>query len=715
MSIIQTLRDKAAWIMTAAIAFALLVFVIEEGLRNKNMFGGSGNSLGKVNGTAIDRIDFEEKLKKLEVRYAQMGYPMDENSRMQQRDRLWNEMVENAVLDKEYDKLGLEVTDKELGDFLYGTNPPQDFSQRFTDPKTGRFDAGQAFQTVQQLRKQKNSPDYISFFGEYLPALVKFRKREKLETMMNNSVYAPKWLIEKTTAENSQIASISFVNVPYVTIPDSSVKVSDAEITDYVNKNKSLFKQEKAGGIEYVFFSGAPSKSDSTALHDQLEKTKDSFARTNNVNQFLQNENSRIQFYDSYIARKEIKIASIDTIIKSPVGTIFGPYLDGGSYVLARVVNTRQVPEHVKVRHILIATQQQTQSGQYTQVREESVAKKLADSIALAIKTGSNFDSLCAKFSDDGTKSTGGIYDSVVTGKMVPSFNDFIFTNPVGSKGVVQTEFGYHYIEVLSQKGSVTGYKIAYLSKQILTSDETDNNAKGLAAQFAAESRNKKQFEENAKKRNMEIFNAADIKPLDPVVRGVGIEGNSRELIRWIFNEAKMGDIPEQPFAINNGNYSVYLVPVITNLYEEGIMGPDRARPNCEVQIRRIKKAKQIAEKIGNASTLDAVSKSVNQPILKADSVSFSNPQIANAGYEPKIAGAAFNKNNQAKPSPVIAGELGAFVIKTESLGAVPNPAMDVKSQQAQQQQQMKMYSQRSVIENIKKAATIKDERYKYF
>ena len=715
MSIIQTLREKAAWIMTAAIAFALLVFVVEEGLRNKSIFGGSSNSLGKINGTTIDRIEFEEKFKTLETRYTQMGYPMDESTRMQQRDRLWNEYVENAVLDKEYDKLGLEVTDKELGDFLYGANPPQDFRQRFTNPETGQFDANQAYQTVQQIRKQKSSPDYISFFGEYLPSLVKFRKKEKLEAMMANSVYAPRWLIEKTTAENSQVASISFVNVPYVTIPDTTIKISDAEVMEYVNKNKSLFKQEKAGGIDYVYFSGAPSKADSSALQQELVNLIDSFAKTSNISQFLLNENSQILFYDSYIARKEIKIQNIDTILKSPVGSVYGPYMDGGSATLARVVSIRQIPEQARVRHILIATQQQTQSGQFTQIREETEAQRLADSIALAIKSGSNFDTLCAKFSDDGTKDKGGIYDSVVSGRMVPSFNDYIFTNSPGTKGVVKTEFGYHYIEILSQKGSVPGYKIAYLSKPVLTSDETDNTAKGLAAQFAAESRNKNQFEENAKKRNLQIFNAAEIKPLDPIVRGVGIEGNSREMVRWIFNEAKIGDIPEQPFAISNGKFYVYIVPVLTHLYDEGIMGVDRARPTSEFKIRQQKKAKLIAEKIGNASSLDAVSKAVNQPVLKADSVSFGNPQITNVGFEPKVAGAAFNKNYQSKISGVIAGEIGAFVIKTEKVGAVPNPGMDIKAQQVNQQQQLRMFSQRSIIENIKKAATIKDDRYKYF
>ena len=119
MSIIQNLRDRAAWIISGAIAFALLIFVVEEGLRNKSVFGGSDSDLGKVNGTVINRIDFEERFKKIEDRYAQMGYPMDDAMRVQQKNSFWNETVEEAIMEKVYQDLGIEVTDKELGDLLF--------------------------------------------------------------------------------------------------------------------------------------------------------------------------------------------------------------------------------------------------------------------------------------------------------------------------------------------------------------------------------------------------------------------------------------------------------------------------------------------------------------------------------------------------------------------------------------------------------------------
>jgi peptidyl-prolyl cis-trans isomerase D len=144
------------------------------------------------------------------------------------------------------------------------------------------------------------------------------------------------------------------------------------------------------------------------------------------------------------------------------VGGIYGPYVDKDNYVLAKVMDVKALPDTVKVRHILIATQQQ-QQGQMMQIREDSTAKKLADSIALAIKTGAKFDTLCRKYTDDPGSKDSGIYNNVYTGQMVSEFNDFIFTHKVEG-GVVKTAFGYHYIEILSQ-GNESAYKIAYLSK----------------------------------------------------------------------------------------------------------------------------------------------------------------------------------------------------------------------------------------------------------
>jgi peptidyl-prolyl cis-trans isomerase D len=709
MSIIQSLRDRAAWIISGAIAFALIVFVVEEGLRNKSVFGNSSNTLGKVNGTTIERQSFEEKMKRIEDNYArQYGQTMDENTRAQQRQALWNELADDAIMESVYTDLGLDATDAELSDYIFGPNPPQDLRQRFTNNE-GVYDANQAYQTIQSIKKNKNSADYNSFFGEYMPAVAKFRKREKYQDLLANSFYVPKWLVEKSANENSQIATINFVAVPYTSIPDSAIKVTDEEITAYVNKNKAACKQEKAASIDFVFFSGAPNHEDTVSTINSLNAVRDSFATTTNVSQFLQAQGSATQYYDAYITRKKIQIPAIDSIIAHPA--IYGPYNDGGTYVLSRVIASRNIPDSVNVRHILIGTIKQDQStGQTYPIRSDEDAKKLADSIQTAIRSGANFDTLCVKFSDDdASKMRGGKYEKVEPGTMVPEFNNYIFENPAGSKGIVKTDFGYHYIEVLSQKGGSPAYKIAYFTKQIVTSDATANAALGLATQFAAESRDTKKFAENAKARNFSVLKAEQIDPLATEIPGV--QGNAREMIRWIFNDASEGSVSEKPYEIS-GNY---IVPLVRRIYKEGTKDAEAARPDVEFKVRQEKKKDMIAKKVGNPATLADVANALQTQVVTADSVSFGNPTIKNIGFEPKVAGAAFNKAFQAKLSGAIGGELGVYYLQTVYVGAVPNTSLDLKAQQAIQMNQFKMFVGRSLFETKRKAANIVDNRYKFF
>jgi peptidyl-prolyl cis-trans isomerase D len=266
---------------------------------------------------------------------------------------------------------------------------------------------------------------------------------------------------------------------------------------------------------------------------------------------------------------------------------------------------------------------------------------------------------------------------------------------------------GYHYIEVLSQKKMETAYKIAYLSRPVVPSDETVNGASGLAAQFAAESRSLSQFNDNATKRNLNKF-PADVKESDYMIMGVG---ESREIIRWAFTEAKKGTVAEHPFMVGDK----YVVPAVTQVFEKGTMPVEKARPLVEYKIRNIKKAETITKKIGSASTLEAVAQATGQQVFRADSVTFSSTFIPNVGNELRVLGASFNKEYQSKISGPIKGEIGVFVIKVENISAVPNPNFDAKMQQQAIQQQMGAMIGYRTMEFIKRSADIKDNRIKFF
>lgn len=711
MSIIQSIRDRAAWIVSGAIALALIAFIVQDGFRNKSLFGGSTTTIGVVNGTKIDAAQFEERYKRAEELYRQRNIPMNDMLRNSIRDGLWEEYVDDAIMTDKYDDLGISVTDKELSDILYGDNPPQDLRQQFTDQNTGRYDPNAAYQQIQQLKKQKNTAAYESFFNQYLPALIKQRQKEKYLSLLGNSAYAPKWLVEKLTADNSQQASIRYISIPYSTISDSAVKVSDQAIKDYVDAHKDEFKQDQSRTIEYVVFDAGPTREDSAAILAQVVALKPEFTSTNDINAFLVRNGSETPYVDAFQLKSKARFQNIDTLAKLAEGEVFGPFTEGGNYVLAKMIAKRSMPDSVKLRHILIKTGEQ---GRVT--LPDSIAKKRIDSIETAIRNGANFDSMVVKYSDDqGSKDKGGVYEfsSAQFPSISKEFAETIFYGQAGDKKTVHvdnsTYSGYHYIEVLSQKNFEPAFKIAEYAKAILPSSETTTRENGLAQQFAGQSRTRAQFDANVKAQHLNKIIAADLKPLDANINGLG---SSRELVKWAYSASK-GDVAETPYQVEDK----FVVPVLTGVYEEGTMPVEKARPLLEVLLRNKEKAKQISAKVGTPATLEAAASASGQPINRADSVQFGSPFIPNVGQEPKVIGASFYKPNQQKPSAPIAGNGGVFVIKVETVGAVATAAPDPQQQQLliQQSLQRAFSDPRLIAEILKKSVKITDNRAKFF
>ena len=699
MSVIQKIRDKGAWIMFGLIAIALISFILQD----RALGGGRGGiftnttTLGKINGVSIERVDFENELTMMQKMYGQQA-----GNREQLIGNLWNQDVDKIINEQEYDKLGLVVSDKELSDILF--DPQQSpLKREFTDEATGQFNVEKAKQIITQVKKSKNAEQIEMINEAYLKPTIQQKLRSKYSDLLQQSVYIPKWLIEKTQADNNAISSISYVAVPYNTIVDSTVKVSDDEILAYAKKHhKEYDKDEETRGISYVSFDATPVGADSANTLNQVTALKADFAATKDEKAYLGKVGTETAFREGYFSKAKIESSKKDSIIKLGLGQTYGPYLDGSNYVIAKLVATKQWPDSAKVRHILIATSD-PKSGQ--QIKEDTVGKKLADSIETAIKGGANFEALCSKYSDDpGSKNKGGVYDFFPQGQMVASFNEFAFDKPVGSKGVVKTEYGYHYIEVLGQKNPQPAYKIAYLAKPIIASQETVSAASTAAAQFSASNKTLQDFTDNAKKLNKTALTAGEIKENDTYL---GALGSARQLVRWVYGHDK-GEVSE-PFELGDK----YVVAIETSVSKAGLPDVSVLRPQVENLARNEKKAKQIIDAKFKGTSLEDISKSAGVPVAKADSLQFTNAFIPGLGMENKVVGAAFNKNLKGKVSEVIVGASGVYVVKVENIGAKQSMG------DAQSLKQSLVQGQKSAFyrggDALKKAATIKDYRSKFY
>ena len=296
MSIIQTIRDKGAKVSVVLIALALVGFILTDYFsgRGGGAVGGTGGTVGRVNGNKVAFEDFSKKVDQTEENMKQQGYPDGAALRQQAIDQTWNQEVNRIILTEEFDKLGIQIGKKELGDILYGPNAPEDLKKQFTDEATGQFNPVTAKSTIDQMLKKKvKTPEEQAQkdnFNNYIYQLEQQRKETKFVSLLANSTNFARWFIEKQNSDNSQMAKISVVKEVYTSIPDSAVKIDDKEIAAYISKHKDDYKQVESRSINYVTFSASPSAADSTEARNKVLALKETFDSTQNLEQVLAGE-----------------------------------------------------------------------------------------------------------------------------------------------------------------------------------------------------------------------------------------------------------------------------------------------------------------------------------------------------------------------------------------------------------------------------------------
>ncbi len=705
MSIIQQIRERGAVAVIILIALSLIGFILMDSGR-----GGAGgmvspsDAIATVNGSKISYERFLDQSQQFEQYYQMQGRPVDDMTRQEIYTQAYQNLVDGELVTQELEKLGLMVTEKEFDNILYGENPAEFLRREFTDPATGAFDAAKARQAMAQLKRSNNAENKAMIENMYLQPLMENSVRNKYFSLIQNSVYVPKWLLEKTLADNSSAANMQYVMVPYTSIADSAVQVTDADIIAYAGKRKSEYEtKDKTRSIAYVAFNFSANAQDTAAILAELNGLKAEFATTPDPGGFVNINGSTLSFFDGYNQSSKIQIAQKDSILATGLNAVYGPYADGNNFVLSRVVDVKTLADSVKARHILVSfADPQTQQPKL----DDAAAKAKADSIEGLIKGGADFDALARQLSDDvGSRELGGDLGYFSSGTMVPEFNDFCFSGKTGDMGIVRTQFGYHLIQIRDQKNFGPAYKVAYLAREIEPSAETINDAMNAANVFASKANNFKSFEKTVSEDKLNKLLAPDVAENAYQIPGLG---SNRNLVKEIF-KADVGDVLE-PVQLDNQ----FVVVAVTAEQKAGMPSAAKLRPLVESMVRNEKKGALLAGRFGKPTSLEELATKEKTQVQRADSISMGTPVIGGAGFEPKVGGYAVGKNNLNKVSEPIVGVNGVYVVKPEAQYAVANAsqtAESIKTQFIQQQRNSFMYAS---LQALRQAADLTDKRSKF-
>jgi peptidyl-prolyl cis-trans isomerase D len=707
MAILNSIRKRGVFLIII-IALALFSFILADVIRNGGFSSEKSlTTVAIVNGETLTRDIF---MKQVELTQRNLG---ENGTTAQAINLVWDRELRNVLQQQQYDALGLTAQKEQLDQSLrmgLASNPT------FQDAD-GVFSALKVQEYIANVKA--TNPTAYQQWLDYENNL----KSGALQTTYYNMIKAG---MRSTLSEGEQEyryqndkINMQYVYVPYTSIPDTEVPVTDSEIEAYIRKNAADYEQTPQVDVQFVSFSEAPSDIDiadaETAITSLLKDREvynsnikatevlKGLENTQDYQNFI-NDNSDVPFQDRYFFKSDIPEAIAEDLFATPLNGIYGPYKLGNNNNISKVIGITQMPDSVQSRHILIRYQGSFRASDAIS-RSKEDAKAMADSIARVLKRNKNkFETLANTLSDDKSNSdNGGDLGYSGPGKLTKDFNDFIFDNKTGTLGVVETEFGFHVVEVQEQKNKQKAMKFATISKEIEASEKTLNEVFANASRFELAAQ-KGDFSQIAKTQELALKPVNKIGALDATIPGVG---NNRSIVNWAFGEdVSVGDVKR--FSILDG----YVVVQLTRKSPKGLMSIAEASALVMPKLRNINKAKQIMATI-SGDDLDAIASSQGITLQNATAITMAAPTIPGAGAEPEVVGAAFAKA-AGETTSLIAGEKGVFKVRVTAINNAP--ALENYASFANQLNSAATPAVNTkVYQALKNAAEIEDNRANFF
>lgn len=694
--LITEIRKRYGLILVL-LALALFSFILMDATNSRFGSLGSSTTVGKVNGKKVDYQEFSKIIES--GNYG--GASSAENA-----ERAWNDYLRQTLIKEECKKMGITVSPEELGELFVGKN------LRMSPIVQQAFGGNTGQVNPEQIRSVMMNPEQFGVKREAINAIktavLNNQLNEKLATVVRKSMYTPKWMLEKENAVLAQPLDFDFVMIPFASIKDEEVTVTDADLTAYINKNKEEYKREPSASIAYVEFDIKPSAADSLEVRKEVERMAEGLRTAKNDSLYINSQ--RGEYTGMFVNKKGLEgVAIKDSLDKIAIGTVVGPYLQGVEYKVAKLIDRKTVADSVRSRHILIKPEGDLKKTQ---------AK--ADSLKALIETGkARFDSLAAKFGTDASVAKGGDLGYTAWGEMVPEFNNLIFTKAqIGKIYTVATQFGIHIIEVTGVKGSQTIYKMGSLGKKIHPSQTTHDAVFAEASKFLGESATLKMLDTAAvRKKGFSKHNAGNlgvngfsIQPLN----AQATQSSSREIIRWAHKEGAVGQIAPKPYEYTDpteGYINKYIVVMLTGKSTQGIASLEEVREEVTAKVTKLKKAEKIKAKI-QGTDLDAIATAFTAQKQTATGATILNGFVQGLGSEPRVLATAARLEPQK--TEVVTGNAGVCVIKLTNKGQV-NPIVDLNAARRQTSNRYAASVNYSLFEALKKNARITDNRDKFY
>jgi len=705
MAFIGTLRNKLTKVVVGFVFVAMAAFIVGSDLftpGKNSIFGGQENVVGEIGGHEISYEEFQFTTQEIENNYIlNMQRKPTEAEMPSVRNQAWDMLIARYSVVPEYEKVGVTVGEDELFDIIQGKNIDEGIKGSFRD-SLGQFDRTRLNNFLLQMKSLPKDHPNRAQWEVYQKNLAPARERLKYENLILKTSYITKAEAEREYHAQTDVAEVKYLYVPFFAVSDSLVSVSDADMKDVYNLNKEKYKTEQNRSLSYVSFPVVASTDDTLAIKKGLDDLVEGFKTTTEDSLYALNNSSSDNAFQVYNASTlpENFNSQLDQL---QPGVVLGPFLESGSYKLAKIVKiSTDTIYYVRASNILITWDDPSDAG-------KKKAKDKARQVLNEIKAGASFATKAFEYNNDATKTKGGDLGWFKKGAMVKPFEKAAFgaTRKGVINDIIETTYGYHIIEVTGLKNNTT-YSVAIIEDEITPSDATRNAAFRKADAFANGLKGVDAFTEKAKKENLSVF---DAKNLTAIERRISNLGEARALIAWLYREGSVGKVS----GVEDVNDS-YVVAVMTDEVEKGYKPMELVKEEVTSLAKNELKAKQIIEKLkGKTEDFETLANIFGRDAIvnSTSDLKLSSNSLGSAGVDPTAVGKAFSLENGKRSAP-FKGENGVFVIETKTKSTAPAVA-DYSAYKNQLSQAMNGRSAYTISEALKEVAKIEDNRYKFY
>lgn len=712
MATLQKIRSKGP-LLVIVIGLALFAFIAGDAWKVLQPHQGK-QDVGEVNGEVLSAQDYQKMVDELSevIKLTNGLNSLTEDQLNNVKDQVWQSYVNNKLIAEQAKKLGLKVTDAEIQAIIDQGTHPLLMQTPFRNPQTGMFDKDMLKKFLvdyANMDASKMPAQYVEYYQK-MGAFWKFVEKtlaestlaEKYQNLVTKSLISNPVSAEDAFKSRTEQSDLLLAGVPYSSISDSTIQVSDSEIKDRYNEKKEQFKQlVETRDIRYIDVKVVPSDADRKAVEKEVTEYSSQLANTTtDFGTFVRSTGSSVNYSDVPVKKTVLPADVAARLDSTGVNEIYGPYYNqtDDSYNAFKVLAKVSSPDSIQFRQIQV----------YADTEEKT--KTLADSIYNALKGGADFAAVAKIYGQTGetTWVNSQSWEGAELDADNSKFINTLLNQPVNELTNVNMGQANLILQVMDKKGMQTKYKVAVVRRPVEFSKETYNAAYNKFSQFVAQNTTIESMVKNAEESGYTLTPRTDLSSAEHYVGGVR---STREALKWIF-AAKPGEVSP---LYECGENDHLMVVALDKIHEAGYRDINSVAEMLKNEIRRDKKADQIMAEMKKYNSIaqvkgmkDAVSDSVKH-------VTFSAPAYISVtrASEPVI-GAVAAKTAVNKVSAPVKGNAGVYMIQVYAKDK-GNEKFDAKQEEATLSNMAARIAGSQLINDLYQKAKVEDKRYLFF